>query len=145
MTGRAGYSKPWASDKNRIISHSKRMTGNKYAVGNKWDEKRRKRQAKIAARVNARLQTKTSSLEIKLNDYLTTVGGFDLIPHVRFGRYVVDLYDPILHLAYEADGWYWHNLPGSEEKDLKRDMNLLSQFDLPVIRYSEEEIRRWDY
>jgi len=58
-----------------------------------------------------------------------------------FGRCRVDAYlPPPYHLAFEADGSYWHSLPGRSEFDVERDAYLLEQFDLPVVRLTEEEI-----
>lgn len=58
-----------------------------------------------------------------------------------FGRCRVDAYlPPPYHLAFEADGSYWHSLPGRRKFDVERDAYLLEQFDLPVVRLTEEEI-----
>lgn len=58
----------------------------------------------------------------------------------RFGRFFVDAYlPPPYHLAFEADGTYWHSK--RKDFDKKRDAHLLEQFSLPVIRLSEEEIK----
>jgi len=58
-----------------------------------------------------------------------------------FGRYRVDAYlPPPYHLAFEADGSYWHSLPGRQEFDAERDVYLLEHFNLPVVRLTEEEI-----
>lgn len=67
-------------------------------------------------------------------------------PEVRaeepFGPYRVDAYlPPPYHLAFEADGEYWHRLPGRQEHYEKRDAYLLAHFGLPVVRLSEREIR----
>lgn len=61
----------------------------------------------------------------------------------RFGRYVVDVYVPSLHLAFEADGDYWHR--GRSAKDAARDLALRERFNLPVARLSERELvaLRW--
>lgn len=60
-----------------------------------------------------------------------------VIREKRFGHYRVDAYLPApYHLAFEADGAYWHD----EQRDAVRDEQLLSEFDLPVIRLSEREL-----
>lgn len=60
-----------------------------------------------------------------------------VIREQRFGSYRVDAYLPEpYHLAFEADGAYWHD----EERDAVRDEQLLSDFDLPVIRLTEREL-----
>ena len=63
-----------------------------------------------------------------------------VVPEKRFGTYFVDAYLPAEHLAYEADGTYWHNRPGAAERDAKRDQFLLAEFGLRVIRLPQEEI-----
>ncbi len=60
---------------------------------------------------------------------------------VRFGSYTVDAYlPPPYHLAFEADGSYWHSLKPGYDK--KRDAYLLAEHNLPVIRLTENEINR---
>ena len=63
-----------------------------------------------------------------------------VITEKRFKRYVVDAYlPPPYHLAFEADGEYWHRM--RPEHDVRRDAYLLEQFNLVVIRLSEKELR----
>jgi very-short-patch-repair endonuclease len=50
----------------------------------------------------------------------------------------VDEYDEKTHTAYEADGEYWHD----EEYDRKRDAYLKREFDLTVVRFTEDSIVR---
>ena len=58
---------------------------------------------------------------------------------VRFGRYRVDAYlPPPYHIAFEADGAYWHRDP---EKDARRDSYLLAEHSLPVVRLTEMELK----
>ena len=60
---------------------------------------------------------------------------------VQFGKYRVDAYiPPPYHLAFEADGDYWHNRPGAKEHDKFRDKQLLERFNLYVIRITQREI-----
>jgi very-short-patch-repair endonuclease len=40
------------------------------------------------------------------------------------------------HLAFEADGEYWHD----SEKDAVRDKELFERFTLPVVRFKEKEL-----
>jgi len=57
----------------------------------------------------------------------------------KFGRKSVDAYlPPPYHLAFEADGEYWHD----EKRDAKRDRELLERFGLPVIRFTGKELWR---
>jgi hypothetical protein len=65
------------------------------------------------------------------------------ITNKHFGRYSVDAYVPKpWHLAFEADGDYWHNLPGIKERDQKKDKYLLEKYNLPVIRFSESDLHK---
>ena len=67
-------------------------------------------------------------------------------PEVRreehFGSYWVDVYlPPPYHLAFEADGDYWHKIGSDQSKhDAKRDAYLLREHDLPVIRLTERQL-----
>ncbi|KKK64410.1 hypothetical protein LCGC14_2984490, partial [marine sediment metagenome] len=56
----------------------------------------------------------------------------------QFGHYRVDAYLPEpYNLAFEADGEYWHNEKGRDEK---RDKHLFEEFGLRVIHISEAEV-----
>ena len=59
----------------------------------------------------------------------------------RFGRHTVDAYIPYpYHIAFEADGNYWHNRSGAKRRDQRRDRELFKKFKLPVIRLTEAEL-----
>ena len=61
----------------------------------------------------------------------------EIIHEKRFGPYTVDFYlPPPYHLAFEADGEYWHN----KKKDIKRDRWLWNTHQLIVIRFSGREL-----
>lgn len=64
--------------------------------------------------------------------------GFIIKREKRFGRYRVDAYLPERHLAFEADGKYWHSQ--QREHDARRDAELLERFGLPVVRLTEQEL-----
>lgn len=101
----------------------------------------RLRSAVTAARNRSILRSNGPTfIERGLWKYLTTKGHI-VIYEVRFGRYVVDFYDPYLHVAYEADGEYWHN----KKNDLRRDKYLWKKFGLKVVRYSGSTIRRGQF
>lgn len=100
---------------------------------------------KIAERLAARLAAhpgpfRDTTLERILIAFLDAAG-FVVEPQRHFGRAVVDAYLPDYHLACEADGEYWHNRPGRREKDAARDAELLRRFSLPVVRFTEAELR----
>lgn len=82
-----------------------------------------------------RLQQGPNRVELGLYWMLANAGiKFD--KEVRFGRYVVDAYDPVTKTAYEADGIYWHDA----ERDARRDAYLATNHGLRVVRFTEEEI-----
>jgi very-short-patch-repair endonuclease len=83
---------------------------------------------------------KNTELEAKLWTFLVNAG-FTIELEKQFGPYRVDVYLPERHLAFEADGWH-HTLPGRSEYDVKRDANLLRQFQLPVIRLMESDLAK---
>ena len=66
---------------------------------------------------------------------------FDVvIPEERFGKYSVDFLLAEEWLAIEVDGSYWHRVNKTNYK--ARDKYLLKRFGLPVVRLSEEELRK---
>ena len=88
-----------------------------------------------------------SSLAKALHSYLSRDGvAFEI--EASFGPYRVDLYDRERHIAYEADGKYWHDRneatrPGYSDR---RDADLIRHFGLKIVHFSEKEIRaltRW--
>lgn len=64
----------------------------------------------------------------------------EVIMEKSFGRYRVDAYlPPPYHLAFEADGAYWHERRG-QDYDARRDTYLFEWFGLSVVRLTEAEI-----
>lgn len=83
-----------------------------------------------------------TSLAQQLHQALESQTGVTLEPEVRFGRFTVDLYDRENHVAYEADGTYWHQrneskYPGYHQK---RDEYLAERFGLTIRHYTEHDI-----
>lgn len=68
--------------------------------------------------------------------------GFCTVREKHFGRFRVDVYIPECHIAFEADGEYWHRLNEAENpgKYVSRDRFLLEKFGLPVVRLTEREV-----
>lgn len=65
----------------------------------------------------------------------------EVIPEKRFGPYRVDAYlPPPYHLAFEADGAYWHTKPDRRARDVRRDAYLLKERGLVVVRLSQTEL-----
>ncbi|KKM91922.1 hypothetical protein LCGC14_1223590 [marine sediment metagenome] len=67
----------------------------------------------------------------------------EVIREKQFGRCLVDAYlPPPYHLAFEADGEYWHGLREQQDPGYhrRRDYYLKVQFGLTTIRLTESEI-----
>lgn len=79
-------------------------------------------------------------LQLDLAAFLLEAG-YELVPEISFGAARVDLYEPTRHLAFEADGHFWHQQRC--DADAARDRRLLACYGLPVIRFTEDEIRRF--
>lgn len=60
-----------------------------------------------------------------------------IVREQKFGKYRVDAYLPEYHLAFEADGVYWHK---DTEADKTRDAYLLKEHSLTVVRFTEREL-----
>lgn len=84
-----------------------------------------------------------ASSPTRIEDFLVEVilGEFPEVQReVWFGHFRVDAYLPHpYHLAFEADGSYWHR--NREGSDAARDAWLLRKFNLPVVRLTEGELR----
>ncbi len=85
------------------------------------------------------LRTRRTQLEQILEELLSD------FPEVQiqksFGRYCVDAYlPPPYHLAFEADGAYWHSSSKQQNYDARRDSDLFRRFDLPVVRLTEVDL-----
>ena len=102
-----------------------------------------RRVAGEAGRINVPPSRSYTTLARTLHQYLASTSGLVLEPEVRFGRFTVDLYDRNDHVAYEANGIYWHALneardPGYHER---RDNYLREVHGLRVVRFTDKEIR----
>lgn len=89
------------------------------------------------------LVSRYTKLAQALHRHLASTG-LRLLPEVRFGRFTVDLYDPLRHVAYEADGRYWHERAERENPGcgLRRDQYLSDHYGVRVIHFDELEIKR---
>jgi len=57
------------------------------------------------------------------------------------GNYNIDFFLPDYNIALEADGIYWHNKDSVEERDKRRDKELLDNHRYGTIRISGDTIR----
>lgn len=123
----------------------RRNSGNTFALGLKRPQAWKDQQAgRIATRLaSGRMPRAATAIERILTVFLVNAG-FRVEPQRQFGRAVVDAYLPEYHLAFEADGVYWHNLPNRAEMDARRDARLLTDFGLPVVRLTEAELHAID-
>lgn len=83
---------------------------------------------------------KYTAPQLRLAGFLRQAG-YEVQLEVPFGTYTVDCYLPAQHLAFEADGEYWHR--GRTGKDRARDAKLLRDHALPVVRISDTEMAQW--
>jgi len=81
-----------------------------------------------------------SSNTWKLTSFLQGVGFDNLVPEAQFGPYRVDVLLADEWIAFEADGDYWHSLPGRKEYDKQRDQFLFEEFQLPIVRLSQDDV-----
>ena len=86
--------------------------------------------------VNRGFNWPETRLETTLYSFLEKAG-FGFEGQVRFGRYIVDAYDPENGLVWEADGDYWHQDMARKER---RDGYLLSQGVAAVIHLNETDL-----
>lgn len=57
----------------------------------------------------------------------------------RVGAFRADAFVPRLNLVIEADGDYWHSLPGAEERDARKD-SYLRELGYRVLRIRGSQI-----
>lgn len=63
--------------------------------------------------------------------------GIMFIPQHTIGRYSVDFFLPLLNVALEVDGAYWHQQEKVKQRDAKRD-EVLSQKGIRTVRLQFE-------
>lgn len=115
----------WAASRGRVVPEDER-------------QRAAERQAKwISEHPGTRMTSKPERIMVNL----LRAAGFTVETQRHFGRACVDAYLPDYHVAFEADGAYWHNRPGAPEKDAARDAELMRRFALPVVRLGEFELR----
>ena len=77
-------------------------------------------------------------LELSLRRLLQGAG-FCIKEQVRFGRYVVDAYDPVHNIAWEADGSFWYSHQ-DKEGEKRRDEYLLGRGVSAVIHLTDTDL-----
>lgn len=81
---------------------------------------------------NTSCERKLQALLIELN--------LKFITHAGIGPYEADVWIPSLKVVAEADGDYWHSLPGAKEKDALRDEYMAGR-GIRVCRFTETELK----
>lgn len=92
-----------------------------------------------------------SKLTWKLAEFLDKAGFEIVIPEQKIGQFTVDVLLANEWVAFEADGSYWHSdLPTkrknwnfNRKSQAERDKILLEEYNLPVVRISEDEINNF--
>jgi very-short-patch-repair endonuclease len=79
-----------------------------------------------------------SGVEAIMREALTRAG-IPFAQEVKAGRYRIDFLINS-RIALEIDSEFWHSLPGTREKDARKDQFLLSQ-GFVVVRVNEETVR----
>lgn len=127
------------SGKSHRVETKLRISAAKTGV--RLSELHKKKLSFATARYSALWPKPPTSIELILYAYLR-LKGIEYVSQKRFGNRVVDAYLPSRHVAVEADGAYWHNRPGAQERDVKRDEYLRAKFGLTVVRVGESRLRR---
>lgn len=126
-------------------------------IGHKTSNETKKKMSEIAKRENLSDQTRkkmrekrllqkhtwTTSIEIKIRDFLTTLN-IEFISHKPIINISLpcqcDIYIPQYNLIIECDGNYWHHYPDGREIDHIRTKELIEK-GYKVLRLWESEIR----
>ena len=81
-------------------------------------------------------------IENKLFAWICTVFSTeDIYRNYHIGKYYPDFAIPELKICFEADGSYWHSLPGRKESDIQKDLYFIEQ-GWEIYRFSEEYINQ---
>ena len=137
----------WQKGIPKSIEHrlkiSAGMKGKQNALGHKVSPEVRTQLAEKSAKYleNSWLRKDLTSLEIALNKLLT-YAGIDFDEQVRFGRYVVDVFDHDNGIAWEADGMFWFHHQ-DKERETRRDAYLLVQGVRAVVHLTDEDLKFW--
>lgn len=113
------------------------------SVSRKWDDPIYRE--KVTTHPNRCRYGKVTAIELKVKHFLESIGvDFEQEKHIIGLRGWVDFYLPQSNMVIECDGDYWHNRPGSRQKDERRDQHLKS-LGIKVLRLSEHEInKKWN-
>ena len=95
---------------------------------------------RFCSRVCAIRSTTPTDIEQALIDSLGACN-IDFEYEYPIGKWVIDIALPEFKLAVEADGIYWHSLPGIAEKDKRKD-TYLNEHGWTVLRLPGDEIRK---
>lgn len=153
----SGVAKSWKNAKERKRKHSTLSKGNIWHTRRKWSKEYRAKLSASSKRHSledlpnckcpmhndsSRLGAARKLSGTKIEKWLINVilAEFPkVVSQAEFLPYSVDAYlPPPYHLAFEADGEYYHRFP---KKDSARDAYLLRKYGLPVVRLTELEIQ----
>ena len=129
MTGRT----PWIKGRHHSEETKRKISRSETGIKRSEETKRKLR----LARMNRVFPFKDSSIEVKLQKYLTEAGLVYSKHYPIFGQ--PDIAFPDKKIAIFADGDYWHNRDCAKIRD--KDVNrTLSNEGWTVLRYWEHEI-----
>lgn len=80
-----------------------------------------------------------TSIEKIVKNYLQNKN-INFLQEVHIGKYHADFQIIGTKALIECDGSYWHNIPGAQNKDSKRD-EVLAQKGYSIFRFNEHEIK----
>jgi very-short-patch-repair endonuclease len=131
----------------RVVTEETRELLRKWMTGRKLgplsQEVRRRMGISHARAISEGKYPKTNTIPHQILREWLKLQGKESTSEVRFGRYCVDEYVEEEHIAYEADGTFWHSLPSVIEKDKRRDRELFEQYGVVVIRITEASLLKW--
>jgi len=129
----------WKGDKNPNykgkLKRGKRLSENQ-------KEFLRKRMLDGGALVARKGNKRKSSIQIKVENYLTSIG-ISFIDEYRLNNRLVDIFiEP--NIVIECDGNYWHSFPHIKLKDEKLN-SFCRENNIEIIRLTETQIKQSEF
>jgi len=87
------------------------------------------------------MPNKETGIEKQVAEILEALGVQFVKQKPMEGIKIVDFYIPEQHLIIEADGKYWHSLPGAKDRDVRQDFLLMFK-GYNILRIGEELLKQ---